>query len=168
MKKKFSFKDYILMGLLVSLGMVLQFVDNLINFTGVPGGKLGLANIVSLLNIFMFGGANALVISTIRALLGSVMFSSASSLPYAVSGAFFSTAVMIFIKKHFYPKVSEIGISITGAAVHNYAQLMVAAFVFQNIRIFSYASVLTVIAIIAGFFTGIQVKYLNKRILRKE
>lgn len=168
MKKRFSVKDYILMGLLISLGMVLQFVDNLINFTGIPGGKLGLANIVSLANIFMFGGANALVISTIRAFLGSLMFTSASSIPYAVLGAFFSTIVMIFIKKYFYPKISEIGISIFGAAVHNYIQLMVAAVVFQNTRIFSYASVLTVISVLAGFLTGVQVKYLNKRILGKD
>jgi len=168
MKKKFTVKDYILMGLLISLGMVLQFVDNLINFTGVPGGKLGLANIVSLANIFIFGGANALVISVIRAFLGSLVFSSIASVPYAVSGAFFSTVIMIFIKKYYYPKVSEIGISICGAVIHNYAQLIVAVIVFQNLRIFSYASVLTLVSLIAGFFTGVQVKYLNKRIFAKD
>ena len=72
MKKRFSVKDYVLMGLLISFGIVLQLADNLINFTGVPGGKLGLANIVSLANIFIFGGANALVISTLRAFLGAL------------------------------------------------------------------------------------------------
>ena len=142
----------------------MQLADNLINFTGVPGGKLGLANIVSLANIFIFGGANALVISTLRAFLGALLFSGVSALPYAVAGAFFSTAVMILMKRCFYPKVSEIGISICGAAVHNYTQLAVAAIVFQNIRIFSYASVLTVVSVFAGFLTGMQVKFLNKRL----
>ena len=165
MKRKFLLKDYVLMGILISLGMVLQIVDNMLNFSSVPGGKLGLSNIVSLVNIFLFGGANALIISTLRAFLGALMFSSTSSIPYAVAGAFFSTLFMIFVKKSFYPKVSEVGISICGAVVHNFAQLFVAAIIFQNIRIFSYAAVLTLVSVAAGFVTGLQVKYINKRLL---
>lgn len=167
MNKRFSVKDYCLMGILIGLGMVLQVIDNFLNITGIPGGKLGLANIVSLANIFLFGGINALVISTIRAFLGALLFSGFSSVPYAVSGAFFSTLAMLFLKKRFYPKVSEVGISICGAAAHNYAQIAVSAIIMQNIRLFSYASVLTVVAVAAGFLTGLQVRFLNERLLGK-
>lgn len=167
MNKKFSVKDYVLMGLLISIGIALQLIDNMLNFTGIPGGKLGLSNIVSLLNIFLFGGINALIISCIRAFLGALLFSGASSVPYALAGAFSSTVVMILAKKFFYPKTSEIGISILGAAAHNMAQIIVAAAVFQSIRLFSYASVLILVSIAAGFITGLQVKFLNKRFLNK-
>lgn len=168
MKKKYCVRDYILMGLMISFGLVLQIIDNFFNVTGIPGGKLGLPNIVSLANIFIFGNVNALIISAIRAFFGAMLFTGVSSLPYAVLGALCSTISMIIIKNKLYPKVSEVGISITGAVAHNYAQLIVAAIIFNNIKIFSYASVLTFIAIFAGFFTGVSVKFLNKKIFNKE
>lgn len=162
-KNRYSTKDYVLMALMISLGLVLQIADNMLNFTVIPGGKLGLSNIVSLKNIFLFGGFNAVIIGSIRALLGSFLYGGLSSVPYSLFGAILSIFSMSLIKKYLYPKVSEIGISIIGAFVHNFTQVVVASVIFQNTALLSYSSPLTLLSVFTGFLIGVEVKVLNKK-----
>jgi len=163
LKKKYSIKEFIIMALMVSLGIVLQIVDNMLNFTAVPGGKLGLTNIVSLKNIFLFGGSNALIISVIRVVIASFLYGGVSALPYSFSGAFFSIAAMVISKKLLYPKLSEVGISIIGAFFHNLAQVLIACLVFESTKILSYMAPLTVVSVFSGLITGMQVKIINQK-----
>lgn len=164
MKKfKYKTKDYIVMAFMVSLGIVLQIADNMLNFIAIPGGKLGLSNIVTLKNIFVFGGINALFISFIRAVLGSFLYGGVTSFFYSVFGALFSVLSMWVIKKFLYPKVSEIGISVVGAFFHNFAQVLVAIVAFESFSLISYLAPLTLLSVFAGIFTGMQVKLLNEK-----
>ncbi len=160
---KYKTKDYVIMALMVSLGIVLQIVDNMLNFIAIPGGRLGLSNIVTLMNIFVFGGLNAFFISLLRAMLGSLLYGGVSSLLYSFFGALFSVLAMWIVKSFFYPKVSEIGISVIGAFFHNFAQVLVAIATFENASLFSYLAPLTVVSVFAGTFTGFQVKLLNNK-----
>ena len=143
-----------IMAMFISVGLVLQYAESRLIVTNVPGGKLGLANVVSIINIFMFGGGNALVIASLRAVLGCLFSGGLTALPYSLAGAFFSTLAMCGIKKLFYPKVSMIGISVTGAAVHNLAQISVASVVFSSGYVFSYLPVLLIVAAVSGIATG--------------
>ncbi len=147
-------KKITVLSLFVAIGLILQYIEDKIFISPIPGGKLGLSNIVSIINIFMFGGKNALAIATVRSLTGSLIFGGAMTVPYSVSGAVLSTLVMWGIKYLLYPKVSIVGISIVGAAVHNISQLTVAAFFYGSIYVFSYLPVLLVTALISGFLTG--------------
>ena len=156
-------KDYVVMAFMVSLGIVLQIADNMLNFIVIPGGKLGLSNIVTQKNIFVFGGVNALFISMLRAILGSLLYGGVSTLPYSFFGALFSVLSMWIVKKIFYPKVSEIGISVIGAFFHNFAQVLVAVVTFESFSLISYLAPLTIISVFAGIFTGLQVKLLNDK-----
>lgn len=156
-------KDYVVMAFMVSLGIVLQIADNMLNFIVIPGGKLGLSNIVTQKNIFVFGGVNALFISMLRAILGSLLYGGVSTLPYSFFGALFSVLSMWIVKKIFYPKVSEIGISVIGAFFHNLAQVLVAVVTFESFSLISYLAPLTIISVFAGIFTGLQVKLLNDK-----
>ncbi len=160
---KYKTKDYVIMAFMVSFGIVLQIVDNMLGFFAIPGGKLGLANIVTLKNIFVFGGLNALFISLLRAILGSLLYGGVSSFFYSFFGAFFSVLSMWIIKRFCYPKVSEVGISVIGAFFHNFAQVLVAIVTFEKFSLISYLAPLTVISVFAGVFTGLQVKLLNDK-----
>ena len=151
------------MAFMVSLGIVLQIIDNMLNFIVIPGGKLGLSNIVTLKNIFVFGGLNALFISLLRAILGSFLYGGVSSVVYSVMGALFSVLSMWIVKRFFYPKVSEIGLSVIGAFFHNFAQVVVAIITFESVSLISYLAPLTVLSVFAGAFTGLQVKMLNDK-----
>lgn len=161
--KKYSTKDLIIMAFMTGLGIVLQIADSFLSFTGIPGGKLGLANIVSQKNIFLFGGFNALFIAALRSLLASILCGGMSSLPYSFFGAVFSVGAMSIAKRYFYPKITEIGISVLGAFVHNITQVLVAVIIFQNKALLSYTAPMSVISVFAGVFTGIQVKVLNEK-----
>lgn len=163
--KKTNIRDYALMGLMLAFGIVLQQADNLLSF-GVPGGKLGLANIVSVVNLFVFGAKNAMIISVLRAFLGSVFGGAISSAAYSICGAAASVLVMSFAKKSFYPKISEVGISVCGACTHNLAQLLVACIVFESRALLSYGAVLVLAGIASGLVTGILAAEFDKRIFK--
>ncbi len=165
-KKKYSAKNICIMAILTAVGIVLQYVENRILISPVPGGKLGLANIVTILNIFLFGGKNAMVISLLRAFLGSLLSGGVTALPYSLLGTFFSVLGMIFAKKYFYPKVSVVGMSVIGATLYNLAQILVASLIFYTVYMFSYLPQLLIVAAVSGAITGMGAKVLGDRILK--
>ena len=56
MKNSYTPKKIGIMAMFVAIGLVLQYAESRFLVLSVPGGKLGLANVVSIINIFMFGG----------------------------------------------------------------------------------------------------------------
>ena len=166
-EKKYTPKKIGVMAIFVSLGIILQYFESRIIITPVPGGKLGLCNIVSIINIFLFGGCNAIVVSLLRSFLGTILFSSVSAMPYSLVGAFISTLGMFLLKKFFFPKVSMVGMSVFGAALHNFSQICVAGVIFSSGYIFSYMPVLLVVAVISGTATGYAAQIFGNRILKK-
>ena len=167
-KTKLTPKKIGLMALFVSVGMILQYVEGRIVITTVPGGKLGLANIVTITNIFLFGSGNAILISFLRSFLGTLLSGGISAMPYSITGALLSTAVMCIIKKNCYPRVSMIGMSVVGACVHNLAQVTVAAFIFDSGYIFSYLPLLLVVSVASGAVTGYGAQIFGNRVLKME
>ncbi len=166
MKKKTLSQNIGIMAMFIAIGLILQYIENQLPIISVPGGKLGLANTITLLNLFMFGGGNTLVIAIIRATLGSLLSGGVTSIFYSVSGVFFSTIAMWLTKKWLYPKVSMIGLSIIGAAVHNTAQVFVAAFMFSTWYVFSYLPGLLVFSVFCGIATGYCTELLIKRVFK--
>ena len=165
-KKKYGVKELSIFAMFIALGLVLQYVEGFFTAIPVPGGKIGLANIVSIVNLFMFGGVNALLITAIRAFLGALLIGGITAVPYSVSGAIVSVVLMWIIKKCFYPKVSMIGISIAGATGHNIAQLCIASIVFSSGYIFSYLAPMLVVGLLGGIVTGYAAKHFAGRYLR--
>jgi len=168
MKKLYTAKNMVIMAVFAAIGIILQIIENRIFISPVPGGKLGLSNIVSIINIFMFGGRNALVISLVRAFLGTLLSGGVTAIPYSIAGTFFSVVAMAIIKKYFYPTVSMIGISVVGAAFYNFAQILVASIIFSSGYMFSYLSQLLIVAAVSGTVTGIGAQILGKRLLEME
>ncbi len=147
-------KKISIMAIFVAIGLVFQYIESRFAPVSIPGGKLGLANMVSIINIFMFGGMNATLIAVIRAMLGCLLFGGVSAIPYGVSGALFAVLSMCSAKKWLYPKISMVGISIIGAAVHNISQVFVAVLMFSSWYVLSYLPGLLIIAVVCGAATG--------------
>ncbi len=168
MNNKYTSRQIGLMAVFIAIGLVLQYVENQILITPVPGGKLGLSNIVTIINIFVFGGRNALLIAALRSFLGSIIMGGAISAVYSVSGAVLSTIAMWLMKKYLYPKVSLVGISIAGASIHNITQLFVAVITYKSIYVFSYLPLLLIIALLSGTATGYCASLFAKRILKEK
>ena len=166
-KSNYSTKKIGIMAVFISVGMVLQYVESQIILTPVPGGKLGLCNTVSIINIFMFGGKNTLVISLLRAFLGTLLTGGVTALPYSLVGAFLSTLGMWLIQRFFYPKVSMIGMSVAGAALHNFSQVLVASVIFGSVYIFSYLPILLCVSAVSGTVTGVCAQVFGNRVIKE-
>jgi len=142
------------MGLLLSFALILSYVESLIPFFfGVPGMKLGLANMAVLLALYLFGGREAFLLNVMRILLSSVLFGNMSTFFYSAAGGVFSFLVMLLMKK--VKKFSMIGVSMGGGVFHNMGQVLIAFLVVRTEGIFYYVPALLVMGVVTGGLNGI-------------
>ena len=149
-------------GVFTSLALILSYVELLIpiNF-GIPGMKLGLANLLVVILLYKGCPRDALLLSVIRILLSGLIFGNMSSIFYSLGGGLLSLAVMVFLKKT--GQFTVAGISIGGGASHNVGQLLVAMFVVQTYQVGYYLPVL----LIAGVITGAVIGILSAEVLKR-
>lgn len=149
-------------GVFTSLALILSYVELLIpiNF-GIPGMKLGLANLLVVILLYKGCPRDALLLSVIRILLSGLIFGNMFSIFYSLGGGLLSLAVMVFLKKT--GQFTVAGISIGGGASHNVGQLLVAMFVVQTYQVGYYLLVL----LIAGVITGAVIGILSAEVLKR-
>lgn len=146
--------------ILVALALVFSYVEAMIPFNfGIPGIKLGIANLVIVIGLYLLKPHEVLIISVIRILLAGFMFGSGMSIVYSLAGGLLSFAVMLLLKRM--KGFSVLGVSIAGGVCHNMGQLLMAVLIVQNIKIGYYAPVL----LIAGAVTGTIIGIVSGRIL---
>jgi len=142
------------MGLLLALALILSYVEVLIPFqSGIPGIKLGLANLAVVLCLYLLGWKDALLLTVVKALLAGFLFGNLSMILYALVGAFVSALVMILLRRaggFHLPAVSA-----AGGVAHNMGQLLVAAFAVETYGVFYYIPVLLVAGMATGILIGI-------------
>ncbi len=160
--KKNRVKTIVLLGLLISVGMVLHVVESLIPVSHfVPGAKLGLANIASLLGLIIFGFKAGFLILFFRIMLGSLLagtflsFNFFMSVSGGLAGYLLMSLTYLYARKYF----SFIGISIIGAVFHNIGQIITASFIIGSTGLFYYLPYLTLLAIPAGIMIGLIVDF---------
>lgn len=146
--------------MLVALAMIFSYVEVLIpvNF-GVPGIKLGLANLVVIVGLYMLKSGEVFFISMIRIFLMGWMFGNGASIIYSLAGGVLSFLVMTLLKRS--KGFSLAGISAAGGAAHNIGQILAAVWIMQNVKLFYYLPVL----LAAGVITGVLLGRLSGRIM---
>ena len=151
------------MGMLVALAMVLGFVETLIPINlGIPGMKLGLANIVVVIALFLFDIKTAVVVSILRIILIAMTFGNMSMMFYSIAGASLSLLSMIAISK--IKSFSLISVSIVGGIMHNVGQIICAAFVVRTNGVFTYLPVLMIAGLVSGALIGIVAGLISVRV----
>ena len=152
----------VLLGFMVAVAIVLQVLESSIPVPlPIPGGKIGLANIVALIVLTKFGGKEAVVVTLLRAILGSLLHGGFITMIYSVTGGLFSTVTAIWLLKR--SKYTIIGIGIISALMHNLAQVIVAIILMNNIYIVTYYPVLMLVSLPCGALTG----YVSGLVLNK-
>jgi heptaprenyl diphosphate synthase len=143
------------LALLVSIGLVLSIIESTFPpLLPVPGAKLGLANIATVIALYVFGTGMALEVTVIRCILGGLLRGSVIGLFLSLSAGLTSTLVMILLFVLADRFISVIGVSVVGAAVHNAAQLAAAYLLIRNTALFYYLPYLMIIAVPTGLFVG--------------
>lgn len=141
-------------GMLIALAFILSFIETLIPITlGIPGVKLGLANLVTIVGLYLIGVKGTIAVSLTRIVLVGFTFGNMFSMIYSLAGGALSLSLMILCKKKNW--FSQVGVSIIGGIGHNIGQICIAALVVQTTGVFYYLPVLLIAGTVAGTLIGI-------------
>jgi heptaprenyl diphosphate synthase len=163
MKRNLFYLTY--MAVLVTFAVVIHTVEAALPLPmPVPGVRLGLANIITLLAIVLYGLRSGLTVSILRTLLGSFFTGSFLGFGFwlSLTGGIaaclvMALAVMLFRRG----TISLVSVSILGAVTHNLAQLAAASFIISNpALLLGYFPLLLLLGVPTGLFTGLAAHYL--------
>lgn len=155
-------KRLVLLAMLTAVAMILSYVESLLPSVGIPGVKMGLANIAVIFALFRFGWKEAAALSHVRVVLVSLLFGSVGAMLYSLAGAVLSLAVMALLRR--IDRFSTVGISVAGGVAHNAGQILMAMLILQTKQLLGYLPVLAVSGIAGGVLTGLAAALLIRRI----
>ncbi len=149
--------------LMAALALIFSYIEVLIPFNfGIPGIKLGIANLVVIIALYYLGAGYAFTINLIRVSVAGLLFNGLFGFCYSMAGALLSFGAMLLAKRT--GLFSVTGVSICGGVFHNLGQILVAAFLISSLKIFAYFPVLIISGLISGTVIGIVSHLILKRL----
>lgn len=152
-------------GLLVAMAFLLSYIEFLIPFSiGIPGVRLGLANLVVFLAIYFTDAKNVYMISLVRIILTALTFGNMFSFLFSLAGGLLSLSLMLVCKnKNIFGKI---GTSIVGGVSHNVGQILVAVLVLETPELVWYLPMLLAAGMVAGAVIGLIGGLVLERIIK--
>ena len=148
-------KELTIMAILTALAMVLGWIERMIPLEMViplPGVKLGLANTVTLFALYRLNLPAAMMILTVRCLLGAAFSGNMTALAFSLAGGILAMLVMAAAKRSRF--FSVFGVSVLGAAGHNCGQILIAMLLMHSVYIMGYLPYLLLIGTVCGCATA--------------
>ena len=150
------------LGLFAAVAIIFGYVESLVPvFAGIPGIKLGLANLSVLFILDKYSFREAALVSVARIIVIGFIFGNLFSILYSLAGAALSLSVMTVLLKR--TDLNLISVSVAGGVTHNIGQLIVAALIVHSMSIFYYLPVL----MISGIVTGLLIGWLTQEVARR-
>ena len=162
--KYFSAKRVATLAVLTAMGLIMFMVESLFPPLFLPGAKMGLSNIFSMLTLFLLGPTEAFVLVIIRTVVGSMFTGNMSTLMYSLTAGIVSVAVSSVLVQFAYPRVSIVAISVVSAIMHNVTQNVVFCLVSNTPEMFSYMPWLALLGILAGVIVGFAVWFILRAV----
>lgn len=160
-------RKLVFMALFTSQALVLHYFENFFPPLA-PGAKLGLANIVTIITLHLFGFWEGMAVVVVRSILGPILGGSPTGILYSLTGGVLSCIIMAVLYLHFREYFSLLGISVAGAVFHNVGQLLTASLLYGTIGIlFTYMPLLMLSSVITGNFIGLVAKYIIRFLNKK-
>ena len=159
-----------LLGVLTAGAIVIAILESFIPSIGIPGVKLGLANIVILVILYELGILEAVIVNILRVLVVGLVRGTFLGMGFlmSITGAVFSLGIMIV----FYlliKKFSIIGVSVIGSVFHVGGQILIAMIYLGTAYIVLYLPIIAISAIITGVFVGVIARLIIKTgIIKKQ
>lgn len=159
-----------LLGILTAAAIVIAILESFIPSIGIPGVKLGLANIVILIILYELGIVEAVIVNVLRVIVVGLVRGTFLSMGFLMSltGCALSLGIMIV----FYvliKKFSIIGVSVIGSVFHVTGQILIAMIFLGTAYIVLYLPIIAISAIITGVFVGIVAQLIIKTgIIKKQ
>lgn len=154
-------------GVFTTLALIFSYVETLIPIQfGVPGVKLGLANLIIVIALYRMKLSEAYLLSIVRVLLAGFIFGNYFSIIYSLAGGLLSLTVMALLRKK--GGFSVIGVSIAGGVFHNIGQLIIASVIVETFSVMYYVPVLLIAGLVTGLLIGIASDGMLKRLANLE
>ena len=148
------------LALLIAMGVALHVAEGMLALPlPVPGVKLGVADIVTLLALYRFGASAGMTVAVGRVLLGSLaggLFLSPGFL-LSLAGGAASTAAMALMAPGAWRLWSPLALSAAGAVAHGGAQLLAlrGLHLLPSVDLSWLVPIVLAPALAAGIFTGL-------------
>ena len=168
--KKISVHKIALLGILTAATIVIAIAESFIPSIGIPGVKLGLANIMILITLYELGILEAILVNLFRVVVVGLVRGTFLSMGFlmSVTGAVFSLGIMIVFYL-FIKKFSIIGVSVIGSLFHIFGQIVIAMIFMGTPYVIYYLPIIGISAIITGVIVGITAQLVIKTgIIKKQ
>lgn len=155
------------LALMTAAALVLSYLESFIPLP-LPGWKIGLANVVTLLLLTADTPLQALAVLVARLLLGTLFSTNPGALLYAAAGGLLAFGVMFALKKCLPGRLSPVGLSIAGAAAHHAGQVGVACLILGSTAPLAFLPFLLGVSLPTGALTGALCIALGRAVKREE
>ena len=148
------------MALLLAISVALSALEHMLPplMVAVPSVRLGLSNIVTMYALFFMGGKYAFGIAVLKSLFVLLMRGVTAGIMSAFGGVF-SVLAMLILGLIFKDKISYLILSVTGAIVHNFAQIAAASIILESNLLLLYWPILLISGVVLGSVTGTILRY---------
>lgn len=154
-----------LFAMLCALAIVFHYVESMVVIPlPVPGFRLGLANILSLIALYYFDARALFTIGIVRVLFASLLSGMlfATSFWLSLAGMLLSALAMT-IARHC-SCFSIYGVSVLGSAAHCVAQVMVVTWIYQQFFMQALLPILVALSIPTGLLIAMLADQVLKRL----
>lgn len=147
-------KKMVLLANFLAIAIVLNIIESMIAIIPVPGAKIGFANIVTLIIIYIYGYKEATAVTLLRIFLVAILSGRVFGPTFwlGLSGAILSLLVMIVI--HRLKWFGVVGVSVLGSFAHSIGQIIAGVYVIGSATVIAYLPIMLLISIPAGILTG--------------
>ena len=160
----FSTRRIAMLALFTAAALMIYAIESMLPvLIPVPGIKLGLANVVTLIVLKRYNVRDALLVLISRILLSAFFFGNLLSLLYSLCGGLFCLFILWLIDRLLFGNYLVLT-SIMGAIAHNLAQILVAFFITSVPGVYLYLPFLMISACITGLFTGLCAQFTLKNL----
>lgn len=155
---------------LLLCALALSYLESLVPLSlivPIPGFKLGLANLAVAVTLWRLGTCSAVSVSFLRILISSLLFGTASTFMFSLSGGALSLLALVGCYFLFGDRMSVVAVSILSAVFHNIGQIACAVAFTGTKAVFAYSPMLLICGIICGAVTGAVLTSFPKQIYRQ-
>ena len=151
-----------LCGLLLSVMLVLGFIESMLPSGAVPGIKLGLSNSVLIFAVYLLDIPTAYILMTLKVLLSGLMFGGVNAMIYSFAGGLLSLTAMALLSR--IPGLSQVIVSMAGGVLHNVGQVGMAMLIVTTAPLLYYLAVLLPVGLACGALTGVAARLVMKHL----
>lgn len=161
-----STEKLVFLAMLLAMGVMLGIFESVyLPPLPIPGAKLGLANIITLILVIYFKPRDAVINVTLRVVLTSLLTGTFASTIFffSLAGALTAYVAMVLVFRLLDGPLTSIGISVIGGVAHNLAQLFIAVWLLGTWGVFLHLPFLMITGVATGAFNGMITNILRSR-----